>query len=56
MKIKTSYWQPPIPLRSFDWSAWDSDRGEDSSPIGWGMTEQEAIDDLREQIVEKVSG
>ena len=52
MKLKTAYWQPPIPLRTFDWSAWDDERGQDSSPIGWGMTEGEAIEDLKEQLCE----
>lgn len=54
MKIKTSYVYPPIPQRTMDWQAWDDDTydgAEDShSPIGWGATEQEAIDDLKEQL------
>lgn len=52
MKIVTSYWQPPIPLRQFDWSAYDADT-YDGAPdsgtrgqIGYGKTEQEAIADL----------
>ncbi len=48
-RIKTDFWMKPIPLRQFDWSAWDDRIGEDS-PTGYGATEQEAIDDLMEQI------
>jgi hypothetical protein len=50
MKIVTHYVYPPIPIRQFDWSAIDEDTydgAEDSScPIGYGATEQAAIDDL----------
>lgn len=52
--IRTNYEFPPIPVRTFDWSAIDDDTydgAEDSScPIGRGRTEQEAIDNLLEQI------
>lgn len=51
-KIITEYWAKPIPLRQFDWSAVrdgyeppDSD-GVGGGLVGWGRTEQEAIDDL----------
>jgi hypothetical protein len=38
---------PPIPDRRFDWSAhWDGEE-EHSGWVGWGSTEQEAIDDLK---------
>lgn len=63
MKIATSFDYPPIPIRTLDWSAIDSDtydasyEGEDetghhwkSSPIGHGSTEAEAIADLLEQL------
>ena len=47
-KIITSYECPPIPVREYDWSAsrenWDLDE-----PIGYGRTEQDAIDDLIEK-------
>lgn len=52
MKIRTTYAPPPIPLRQFDWSAVDDDTydgAEDSgtrNQVGYGRTEQEAIDDL----------
>jgi hypothetical protein len=54
MNIRTEYVFPPIPDRRFDWSAVDDDTydgAEDSHcPIGHGATEQEAIDDLLQQI------
>lgn len=48
MKIRTSHDRPPIPDRSFDWSAVteDYDLGH---PIGHGSTEAEAIADLKSQ-------
>jgi len=46
MKIKTSYWAKPIPLRQFDWEAIDDDTYDEGCPIGYGRTEQEAIADL----------
>lgn len=52
MKIRTTFDFPPIPDRSFDWSAIDEetyDGAEDSGnrhQVGRGRTEQEAIDDL----------
>lgn len=55
MKIKTSHDYPPIPTRDADWSAvtddydWAPD-GKDH-PIGRGRTEQDAINDLVEQLV-----
>ena len=47
MMIITEYANPPIPIRTWDWSAvfYGYEPGE---PIGWGSTEQEAIDDLEE--------
>lgn len=56
MKIRTSFDYPPIPLRDFDWSAWDEDTydgAEDSSTrhqIGYGRTEAEAIVALKEML------
>jgi hypothetical protein len=56
MKIRTEYVYPPIPIRTMDWQAWDDDTfdgAEDSHcPIGRGRTEQDAIDDLKEQLEE----
>lgn len=54
MKIRTHFEYLPIPDRRFDWSAVDDDTydgAEDSHcPIGHGATEQEAINDLKEQL------
>lgn len=54
-KIITSHDTPPIPTRKFDWSAWREgwDMGE---YIGYGNTEQEAIDDLIEQELDMYLG
>ena len=42
-KIVTEFVYPPIPLRQFDWAAhYDDPEGH----VGYGATEQEAIDDL----------
>jgi len=62
MKITTSYDFPPIPDRSMDWSAIDSDTYDCDAdqdgffslgPVGHGATEAEAIADLLEQIEER---
>jgi hypothetical protein len=56
MKIRTSYWAKPIPIRAFDWSAVDDatydGAGDSHCPIGYGATERDAIDDLKRQIDE----
>jgi hypothetical protein len=56
MKIRTEFVYPPIPIRAFDWSAVDDDTydgAEDSHcPIGYGATEEEAVEDLKRQIEE----
>ena len=51
--VRTHYEPPPIPIRDMDWTAID-DRTYDGPGchIGYGATEQEAIDDL----VEKLDG
>ncbi len=48
-KIQTSPIFPPIPIRSLDWCA-HFDNYEPGQPIGHGATEQEAIEDLKEQV------
>lgn len=56
--IKTAHIYPPIPDRRFDWCAIFSDCHEGpehhADPfkrlIGWGKSEQEAIDDLHEDL------
>lgn len=58
--IHTHFEYPPIPVRNFDWVAtddnYDCDCDQDgffsTSPIGHGATEQDAIDDLLEQLEE----
>lgn len=47
-RIVTEYWPKPIPLRQFDWSA-VTDNYEPGDAVGYGCTEAEAIDDLRQQ-------
>lgn len=49
MKIVTNYWMKPIPLRQFDWEA-VTDNYEGGHPIGFGLTEEAAIADLKEQL------
>ena len=48
MRIVTTFYYPPIPDRRFDWQAIDDDThdGSPGSPIGYGATEREAIEDL----------
>lgn len=49
--INTHHIFPPIPIRSFDWSAMrDDDEGEEGRPVGYGATEDEALRDLIEQL------
>jgi hypothetical protein len=55
MKIKTENVYPPIPIRHFDWCAYDDDTYDGpGSTIGWGETEQEteqeAVADLMAQL------
>jgi len=49
MDIVTTYICPPIPTRNFDWTA-TQDGYEPGDPIGYGRTQQEAIDDLLDQL------
>lgn len=53
MKIQTSFVHPPVPDRSFDWSAVDDDTYDYDAPIGQGPTEAAAITDLLQQIAEE---
>src|SRR6202000_12876 len=45
-KIKTHNEYPPIPDRNFDWCATTDNYDGEGSPIGWGRTEEAAIEDL----------
>jgi hypothetical protein len=47
-KIITTHDWPPIPIRNYDWSAVREDYNA-GDLIGYGSTEQEAIDDLKIQ-------
>lgn len=50
MKIRTDFINPPIPIRSCDWCAFDDDTYEAGELIGFGATEEAAIADLKEQM------
>lgn len=52
-EIITSYDYPPIPLRSYDWSAIREDY-DGGDLVGHGKTEKEAIADLKEQEEESI--
>lgn len=43
---------PPIPIRSFDWAAWEDGR-EEFGPYGRGSTREAAVADLLEQLEEE---
>jgi hypothetical protein len=58
--IQTQFVNPPIPIRSQDWSAvtanYDCDYSDElgffsNLPVGRGATEQAAIDDLLSQLL-----
>lgn len=51
-KIVTEFVYPPIPIRTSDWSA-ALDGYEPGDCLGYGATEREAIEDLREQLEER---
>ncbi|MEJ7932541.1 hypothetical protein WG922_21405 [Ramlibacter sp. AN1015] len=44
-QIHTAFVHPPIPVRDHDWQAYRDPEGF----VGHGATEQEAIDNLKEQ-------
>jgi hypothetical protein len=48
--VRTHNEFPPIPVRKFDWFAVDDSAHDGEGPIGMGASEQEAIEDLLEQI------
>jgi len=49
-KINTHYRAKPIPPRGFDWSAIFDDSADDDCLVGYGATEEEAIQDLEAQV------
>lgn len=52
IKVKTVECNPPIPIRSFDWRAYE-DGCEEDGMYGSGATEEEALSDLAWQLDEK---
>jgi hypothetical protein len=50
-QIVTRYGAKPIPLRQFDWEAMTTNY-DLGSPVGYGRTEAEAINDLIIQVRE----
>jgi hypothetical protein len=52
MKIITGYCPPPIPMRQYDWYAYDEDTysGEEGDTVGFGETEKQALSDLYRQL------
>lgn len=52
MKIRTHYDPKPIPDRQYDWTAIDESTydGSPGQPVGYGSTEEEAIQDLKEKM------
>lgn len=55
-KIETAYAYPPIPDRSFDYSAVTEDYdGDARCPVGYGRTEEAAIADLLQQIEDRIA-
>jgi hypothetical protein len=57
MKLVTVNVCPPIPTSAFDWCAYDSvtyDGAEDAGNqiVGWGSTEQAAIEDWKIQMLD----
>lgn len=53
MNILTRYYAKPIPNRNFDWQAIDDDTYDIGQPIGFGRTEAEAVEDLKQQIEDR---
>jgi hypothetical protein len=51
--IITAHYQPPIPLRQFDWTA--VREGREDGPVGEGRTEAEAVENLLERESEHAS-
>ena len=63
VKIHTTHEYPPIPVRDMDWSAVtddyeaesDSEGSWSTHPVGRGATEQEAINDLLDQLEDETN-
>ena len=52
--VRTNFAYPPIPVRSFDWEATEPDY-EPGDPLGYGRTEQAAIEALLDQLDEELA-
>lgn len=50
--IKADFDYPPIPIRSFDYSAWLAGHEDEGMTIGRGATCGEAVADLIQQLYE----
>lgn len=50
MQIQISHDCPPIPMRDFDYAAYDEDTYEGGSTIGYGPTAFEAVVNFVEQL------
>lgn len=50
MTIQTTYDPKPIPTRSFDWMAYVEGTLDEGCKLGWGATEAEAIEELKEAL------
>lgn len=53
VSIKTDHRPKPIPIRSFDWTAWYE--GHEEEGCGNGKTQQEAIQQLRDTVGERLN-
>lgn len=52
MKIVAYYDPPPIPIRKFDWCAYDDETYDEGGTIGWGRTEADARKDFADQLTD----
>lgn len=53
MKIVLSPQFPPIPVRKFDWAAYDDETYDIGQPTGLGATKEAAVADLLTQLDEQ---
>ena len=51
--IKTAYEPTPLPIRDFDWVAWDDNLGlEPGTPMGYGRTKEIALANLEDELAD----
>jgi hypothetical protein len=53
--IKTQLNKKPVLSTKYDWEAWSTDFMDESDPIGYGHTERDALIDLCDQLVDRMS-